>query len=128
LYQENPQTFVARRNELARDLARAGQRDLSARIRTLTRPPASAWVVNQLYWHERGEYEALLAAGSAAREAQQSRLSGRGGDLARALAERDAIIGRLTRQAERLAAAGGVSMSRDVRERVRTSLEAIALR
>ncbi len=128
LYQEVPQSFVAHRNELARDLARAGQRELSARIKTLAKPPVSAWVVNQLYWHERAEYDALLAAGAAAREAQQSRLSGRGGDLARALAERDAIIGRLTRQAERLAAAGGVTMSRDVRERVRTSLEAIALR
>ncbi len=128
LFQQPPQEFVAHRNELARDLARAGQRELSTRIKGLARPPVSAWVVNQLYWHERAEYDALLAAGAAARDAQQSRLSGRGGDLARALAERDAIIDRLSRQAERLAGAAGVTLSRDIRSRVRTTLEAIALR
>lgn len=128
LFQDDPREFVAQRNTLARDLAKAGQRDLSTRIRSLTRPSTSAWLVNQLYWHERADYDALLAAGAAAREAQQSRLSGRGGDLVRALAERDAIIGRLVGQAERLAVAGGVSLSADVRTRLRTTLEAIALR
>lgn len=128
LFQDDPREFVAHRNALARDLAKTGQKDLSARIRTLTRPSTSAWLVNQLYWHERAEYDALLAAGAAAREAQQSRLSGRGGDLVRALAERDVIIGRLVGQAERIAAAGGVTLSADVRTRARTTLEAIALR
>lgn len=128
LFQDDPREFVAGRNTLARDLAKAGQKDLSTRIRSLTRPSTSAWIVNQLYWHERADYDALLAAGAAAREAQQSRLSGRGGDLVRALAERDAIIGRLVGQAERLAAAGGVTLSADVRTRLRTTLEAIALR
>lgn len=128
LFQDDPREFVVRRNTLARDLARAGQKELSTRIRSLTRPSTSAWLVNQLYWHERAEYDALLAAGAAARDAQQSRLSGRGGDLVRALAERDAIIGRLAGQAERLAAAGGVAVSADVRSRLRTTLEAIALR
>lgn len=128
LFQDDPREFVAQRNTLARDLAKAGQKDLSTRIRSLTRPSTSAWLVNQLYWHERADYDALLAAGAAAREAQQSRLSGRGGDLVRALAERDAIIGRLVGQAERLAVAGGVGLSADVRTRLRTTLEAIALR
>src|SRR5690606_25683881 len=128
LYQDDPREFVAHRNELARDLAKAGQKDLSARIKALARPSASAWVVNQLFWHVRGDYDALLAAGAAARDAQQARLSGRGGDLVRALAERDAIIGRLVGQAERLAVAGGVALSPEARSRVRTTLEAIALR
>lgn len=128
LFEDDPREFVARRNTLARDLARAGQKDLSTRIRSLTRPSTSAWLVNQLYWHERADYEALLAAGAAARDAQQARLSGRGGDLVRALAERDAIISRLVGQAERLAAAAGVTLSADVRARLRTTLEAIALR
>jgi hypothetical protein len=128
LYQDDPREFVAHRNALARDLAKAGQKDLSARIKALARPSASAWVVNQLFWHVRGDYDALLAAGAAARDAQQARLSGRGGDLVRALAERDAIIGRLVGQAERLAVAGGVALSPEARSRVRTTLEAIALR
>ncbi len=129
LYQDDPRMFVASRNELARDLVRAGQRELAQRIRALPRPQTSAWLVNQLYWHERGEYDALLAAGAAAREAQQARLQGgRGAELARALGERDAIITRLAAQAERLAAAGGVVLTSDTRQRMRTSLEAIALR
>lgn len=129
LYKQAPGAFVTNRNALARDLVQAGQRDLASRIKTLTRPSASAWLVNQLYWHERAEYDALLAAGVAAREAQQARLDGAGGgDLERALAERDAVVRRMLQQAERLAAAGGVSLSADTRGRVRTSLEAIALR
>lgn len=129
LYQDSPRAFVSSRNLLARDLVRAGHRDLAQRIRTLARPSASAWLVNQLYWHERSDYDALLAAGEAARDAQQARLRGdRGAELARALAERDAILDRLATQAARLAAAGGVVLTADTRERVRTSLEAIALR
>lgn len=129
LYQGDPREFVALRNALARDLVKAGQRDLAARMRSLSRPPTSAWLVNQIYWHERQEYDALLAAGAAAREAQQARLRGeRGATLARALAERDAIVARLTARAERLAAAGGVGLTAETRLRVRTSLEALALR
>lgn len=129
LYQGAPGEFVAARNVLARDLVRAGQRDLATRVRSLTRPPASAWLVNQLYWHDRGEYDALLAAGAAARNAQQARLhGGASAELVRALAERDAIVHRLANQAERLAAAGGVALSNDTRGRIRTTLEAIALR
>lgn len=129
LYQDDPRAFVVSRNLLARDLVRTGQRDLAARIRTLARPQTSAWLVNQLYWHERAEYDALLAAGSAMRDAQQVRLSGgRGADVLRSMAERDAIVARLAAQAERLAAAGGVTLTGETRQRVRTTLEAIALR
>lgn len=129
LYQDDPREFVVARNLLARDLVRAGQRDLAARIRTLARPQTSAWLVNQLYWHERAEYDALLAAGAAMRDAQQARLSGgRDAGFVRAMAERDAIVARLAAQAERLAAAGGVTVTADTRQRVRTTLEAIALR
>lgn len=129
LYQEAATSFVVSRNLLARDLVRAGQRDLAARIKALPRPQSSAWLVNQLYWHERGDYEALLSAGRAMREAQQARLSGgRGAEFARIMAERDAIVARLAAQAERLAVAGGVTLTADTRQRVRTTLEAIALR
>lgn len=129
LYQDDPRAFVGSRNLLARDLVRAGQRDLAARIKTLARPQTSAWLVNQLYWHERAEYDALLAAGRAMREAQQARLSGgRGAEFVRAMAERDAIVAGLAAQAERLAAAGGVTLTAETRQRVRTTLEAIALR
>jgi hypothetical protein len=129
LYQGDPREFVALRNALARDLVKAGQRDLAERMRSLSRPSTPAWLVNQIYWHERQEYDALLAAGAAAREAQQARLQGvRGSALARALAERDAIVARLAAQAERLAAAGGVTLTAETRLRVRTSLEALALR
>ena len=92
LYQDDPRAFVASRNLLAGDLVRAGQRDLATRIRSLARPQTSAWLVNQFYWHERAEYDALLAAGAAMRDAQQARLSGgRGAEFVRAMAERDAI-------------------------------------
>ncbi len=129
LYQGPPGEFVAARNALARDLGKAGQRDLAERIRSLARPSTSAWLLNQVYWQERQEYDALLAAGAAARDTQQARLRGeRGPQFARAMAERDEILARLVAHASGVAAAAGVALTADTRQRVRTSLEALALR
>jgi hypothetical protein len=129
LYQGPPGEFVAARNALARDLVKAGQRGLAERVRGLGRPSTSAWIVNQLYWQERQEFDALIAAGAAARDAQQARLRGeRGPQFARVMAERDQILSRLMARASRVAADAGVAFTADTRQRVRTSLEALALR
>jgi hypothetical protein len=48
LYGLTPAEFTAARNSRAKDLTASKDRDLAAEVRTLPKPTASAWTVNQL--------------------------------------------------------------------------------
>ena len=76
LYQLPLEDFTAARNALAKG---AGKR--AAEVRGLTKPPITAWAVNQLYWKRRKQYEALIAAAQDARKAHAAVLAGREGDV-----------------------------------------------
>jgi hypothetical protein len=76
LYQLPLEDFTAARNALAKG---AGKR--AAEVRGLTKPPITAWAVNQLYWKRRKQYEALIAAAQDARKAHAGVLAGREGDV-----------------------------------------------
>jgi hypothetical protein len=60
--------FVAERKRLATGLRAAGDEDAAKQLAQRRRPTASAWTVNQLYWHARGEFDALLAAAAQLRK------------------------------------------------------------
>ncbi len=62
LYQAPLSDFVAERKRLAAELKAAGDKDAAARVGKLLRPPVSAWAVNQLWWRERAQFEALVTA------------------------------------------------------------------
>jgi hypothetical protein len=47
LYREHPEGFVAARNELARELRAAGDREEADRIKKLRRPSVAAWLLNR---------------------------------------------------------------------------------
>jgi hypothetical protein len=47
LYREHPEGFVAGRNELAKEVRAAGDRDEADRIKTLRRPSVAAWLINR---------------------------------------------------------------------------------
>jgi hypothetical protein len=47
LYREHPDGFVAARNDLARDLRAAGDREEADRIKKLPRPSVAAWLLNR---------------------------------------------------------------------------------
>ena len=47
LYREHPDGFVAGRNELAKEVRVAGDRDEAERIRKLRRPSVAAWLINR---------------------------------------------------------------------------------
>ena len=64
--------FTDARNELAKRLKQSGRVNDANLVKTLTKPPVSAWTVNQLYWNHRDEFEVLLAAGQRVRKAQVS--------------------------------------------------------
>jgi hypothetical protein len=76
LYQVPPGEFTAARNALAKQ---AGS-DAPA-VRRLAKPPVAAWAINQVYWKERGTYDALIEAAGALRQAHKAVLAGRRADL-----------------------------------------------
>lgn len=76
LYQLPLEDFTAARNVLAKG---AGKR--AAEVRGLTKPPVTAWAVNQLYWKRRKVYDALIDAAQDARKAHAAILAGKDGDV-----------------------------------------------
>jgi hypothetical protein len=47
LYREHPESFVAGRDRLAKDLRAAGERDEADRVGKLRRPTVAAWLINR---------------------------------------------------------------------------------
>jgi hypothetical protein len=68
--------FTAARNQLASSRGKAG-----AAVKKLAKPSLAAWVVNQIYWHHRAAYDAVVAATESRRTAHGRVLSGRNADL-----------------------------------------------
>src|SRR3954471_6306600 len=92
LYQAPLASFIAERKRLAAELKSAGDKAGATRVGKLPRPPISAWVVNQLWWHARDAFDKLLATADKRRE----------GDLKAASAHRDAIANLRARAAAML--------------------------
>ena len=90
LYAAPLASFITERNRLAAEMRAAGKGDAAKELARCRRPTASAWAVNQLYWHERDAFDALLAAAARLRK----------GDLKETGAYREAL-----REAQRQAAA-----------------------
>jgi hypothetical protein len=87
LYRKPPGEFTAARNALAKRLGKGG-----ADVKTLEKPSAPAWAVNQLYWRERAAYDSLVEASEALRAEHRKHLSGKGADIRQAeKAHRDAV-------------------------------------
>ncbi len=126
LYALPLQSFTAARNALASSLKRDGHAEEAERVRTLPRPSVSAWTVNQLYWHQRPLFEALITAGEKFRAAQQAQLAGKKADLIAALDARRGAVGALTQVAARVLHDAGNSPTADMMRRVTTTLEALA--
>lgn len=68
--------FTGARNALAKQ---SGTR--SAEIKALAKPPVAAWAVNQLFWHRRPVYDALIDAAHQLRRAHAAVLGGKAGDV-----------------------------------------------
>jgi hypothetical protein len=76
LYQLPLDEFTSARNALAKELGKEG-----GEVRTLTKPPAAAWAINQVYWSRRPVFDALVAAATALRGAHAQVLAGKRADL-----------------------------------------------
>ena len=118
--------FTAARNALASKLQKAGDKDIAAQVKGLTKPPVSAWVVNQLYWRNREAFDRLLTAGARLRQAQASQLAGHVTNLRELLTTHRETLTELSKQASALLSQSGHQPSPDVMRRVTMTLEGLA--
>jgi hypothetical protein len=129
LYQLPLEQFVATRDQLARRLRAAGDRDSARQVAALRRPPVSAWTANQLAHAAPNAVAELLEAGAALRQAQQDTLAGQPGaarQLRTATAHLRAAITCLSTRAETLLVRGGHAASDATLGRLAATLQAAA--
>ena len=115
LYQGPVDSFVAERKRLAAELKAVGDKDGAARLAKLGRPSISAWVVNQLWWHEREAFEVLFAAADQLKKGKRDA----------AAAHRDALAALRALAAKRLESGGHAAAEATLR-RVVMTLSALA--
>src|SRR5262249_51692768 len=114
------------RNALAARLKREGRVEEAERVKGLSKPPVSAWAINQLYWLNRKAFDTLIETGERFRQAQASQLAGKPSDVSGPRdARRDAIF-ELSRQAAALLRDADHNASPDTMRRITTTLEAIS--
>ncbi len=126
LFKLPPGEFTAARNALVTKLKKSGHDDEAARVKTLPKPPASAWAVNQVYWRHRKSFDQLLAAGERFRKAQASQLAGKSADLRAPLDARRQALSELSKLAADVLREHGYTATPDTMRRVNTTLEALA--
>jgi hypothetical protein len=115
LYSTPLTNFVAERKRLAAELRAAGDREAANQLAQRRRPTASAWTVNQLYWHARGEFDALLAAAALLRK----------GDLSETSTYREAL-GQLRTRAAAILRDAGHAATAPILRRVMGTLAGVA--
>jgi len=119
LYQVPVQHFVAERKRLAGELKATGDKEAAARLMKLARPPISAWVVDQLWWHARDAFEALFETAQRLRDGRLDAMAAHREAIAKLRAEAtriltdaehgatEATLRRVTQTLAALAATGG---------------------
>jgi len=118
--------FTSVRNTLAARLKKEKRTDEAERVKLLTKPPVSAWAVNQLYWNHRDEFEQLIATGKRFHSAQASRSAAKAANMRDSLeARRQALVG-LSELATELLQDAGHNPSQDTLHRITTTLEALS--
>jgi hypothetical protein len=128
LYQQSLSEFTEARNTLAKRVKEGQGADAAAAIKALQKPNIPAWVVNQLYWRDRREFEQVLKAGDRLRGAQQERLAGHGDadDLREAIESRQQAIAALVNRAREIMSSAGMAANPDMLQRIGTTIEALS--
>ena len=126
LFQLPLNEFTGARNALASRLQKAGRKEEADHVRRLTKPPVSAWVVNQLFWKERPWFERLLESGAKLRQAQAAGLAGKPVNVHDPLKAQREALNELSRQAAVFLSRDGHAPSADVLRRVTLDLQGLA--
>jgi hypothetical protein len=120
LYQLPLDQFTTARNALAKQAGADG-----AQIRDLEKPSVAAWAVNQLYWHRRPAYDALMQAAEALRAAHKAVLGGRAADLREAGQAHEKQIDQATKATLAALADQGQPVTDATKQAIVTSLRAL---
>ena len=75
--------FTKARDELAKELRRAGRKEAADELKALRKPSVSAWTVNQLARRRPQEIRGLVKSGEELRKAQRAAVGGRGPEALR---------------------------------------------
>jgi len=122
LYAASLESFTRSRNELAKKLRGAGDRDAAERVASLQKPTIAAWAVNQLSRRHRREVDLVLDAGHRLIEAQQGARTVE--ELAAAAKQQRDAVEALVRHARALL---GARASETTMRKVAESLRAASL-
>lgn len=127
LYLVPPGEFTAARNQLARELKEAGQKEEAALVAKLRKPTAALWLVNAAAREDAPAARALIEATARAGSAQAAALHGRGGDeLREAMAKQREALQKLVSKAEALAREHALGFPQAVQRKVQATLQAAA--
>lgn len=118
--------FTSARNTLAARLKKEGRSNEADRVKLLSKPPVSAWAVNQLYWSYRDEFEQLMATGKRFHTAQASRSAAKVANMRDSLEARRQSLVELSELAAALLQDAGHNASQDTLHRITTTLEALS--
>jgi predicted nucleic acid-binding Zn-ribbon protein len=125
LYRDPPEEFVARRDELTRELRAEGDPESAAAVKRLRRPSAAAWVINRISSEVPDRTREFVRASERLAETQERVLAGEaaGEELRAAAADEREQIDALVADARRVAAGQGGNVA-GVVERVAETLRA----
>jgi len=129
LYLGDFESFIARRNELAKQLRARGDDEGADRVRALKKPSRVAWAINQLSGHDASARDKLLGAGVALREAHERLMAGKAksADLRNASQEEQAAVTRALGVVTDLSRQAGAGLSAAAVDRARQTLHAVSL-
>ena len=117
--------FTAARNALSARLAKLDRVVEAKHVKSLVKPPATAWAVNQLYWKNPKAFDQLIAATDRVRKAQTQQ--SKNADLRELLSEKKRMMSDLIDRATKLLTDAGHAASQDAMRRVSATLEALAV-
>jgi len=115
--------FTKARDDLAKKLKSAGDREGAASVKAMRKPSVSAWTLNQLARRYPQRMDALLEAGEGLREAQRGALEAGGAKALREASQAHrALVNELLRAAPPLMSEAGFQAGGANMDRVRDSL------
>ena len=117
--------FTPARNALAAKLAKAGRTIEAKHVKSLAKPPAPAWAVNQLYWQKPKAIDDLIDVTERVRKAQTGKL--KNADVRELLSEKKKMMGALMERASSILSDAGSAASPAAMRRVSATLEALAV-
>lgn len=128
LYGLSLEEFTAARNALARETSKGGDKQAAEEIRSLRKPSAAAWALNQLARAHPEDVRELVSAGERLRSAQAELLAGGGREgFTEASNAEQRLVAELSRTAGEIARDSGAAATDALERRAGDTLRAAAL-